>query len=156
MSSTLSSSKREGGLSLEMLQRQRAPQAGWGDFRGLCGVVVGSLAFLSSWVSIWGTCSCLLREVRSPLALQGAPRDSSRIAAGMNRASSGVEAGTSAFLSSADGYLGNLLEFHEVCQVPFRVPRGNVGFLSKHCSVKGPLQVCSEEFRGLRGVVAEA
>ena len=36
---------------------------------------------------------CLLREVRSPLVLRGAHRDSSRITAGMNRASSLVEAG---------------------------------------------------------------
>ena len=50
-----------------------------------------------------GDRSCLLREVRSPLSLRGAPRDSLCIAAGMNRASSQVEAGTSGFLSiSAD------------------------------------------------------
>ena len=46
-----------------------------------------------------GDRSCLLREVRSPLALRGAPRDSSCIAAGMNRASSRVEVGTSGFRS---------------------------------------------------------
>ena len=49
-----------------------------------------------------GDRSCLLWDVRSPLALQGAPRDSSRITAGMNRASSRVEAGTSRFLSISD------------------------------------------------------
>ena len=43
-----------------------------------------------------GDRSCLLRVVRSPLSLRGAPLDSSRIATGMNRASSRVEAGTSA------------------------------------------------------------
>ena len=42
---------------------------------------------------------CLLREVRSPFALRGAPWDSSRIAAWMNRASFRVEARTSRFLS---------------------------------------------------------
>ena len=47
-------------------------------------------------------CSCLLREVRSALALRGAPRDSSHIAARMNRASSRVEVGTSGFLSISD------------------------------------------------------
>ena len=46
--------------------------------------------------------SCLLREVRSSLALQGPPRDSSSITSGMNRASSQDEAGTSAFLSISD------------------------------------------------------
>ena len=49
-----------------------------------------------------GDRSCLLREVRSPVALLGAPRDSSHIAARMNGASSGVEAGTSGFLSISD------------------------------------------------------
>ena len=65
------------------------------------GVVAGSLGFLSSCVSTWGTHSCLLREVKSPLALRGPPRDSSCIASGMNRASSRVEMGTSVFLSIA-------------------------------------------------------
>ena len=73
-----------------------------GEFRGLCGVVAESLGFLSSCVSTWGTCSCLLREVRSPLALQGAMQDSSHITARMNRATSRVEAGTSVFLSISD------------------------------------------------------
>ena len=63
-------------------------------------------------------------------------------------------AGNSAFLSSGDGYLGKLLEFHEACQVHFQVPRGNVGFLWKHCSVKGPPQPCRGEFRGLCGALA--
>ena len=46
--------------------------------------------------------SCLLREVRSSLALQGAPRDSACITAGMYRASSRVEVGTSGLLSISD------------------------------------------------------
>ena len=49
-----------------------------------------------------GDRSCLLREVRSPLLLRGAPQDSSGIDAGMNRATSRVEAGTSGFLSISD------------------------------------------------------
>ena len=65
------------------------------------GVVAGSLVFLSSCVSTWGTRSCLLREVRSPLELRGPPRDSLCIASGINRASSRVEMGTSVFLSIA-------------------------------------------------------
>ena len=36
------------------------------------------------------------------------------------------------FLSSGDGYVGELLEF------PFLISRENVGFLSRHCSGKGP------------------
>ena len=78
------------------------PQQCRGEFRGLSGCVAGSLGFQLSCVSTWDTCSCLLSEVRS-LAFRGAPLDSSCIAAGMNRASSQVEAGTSGFLSiSAD------------------------------------------------------
>ena len=68
----------------------------------MCGIVMGSLGFLSSCVSTWRTHSCLLREVRSPLALRRAPQDSFCIAAGMNRASSRVEVGTSLFLSISD------------------------------------------------------
>ena len=45
------------------------PQACRGEFSGLRGVVVGSLGFLSSCVSTWGTRSCLLREVRSSSVL---------------------------------------------------------------------------------------
>ena len=62
-------------------------------------------------------------------------------------------AANSAFISSGDVYLGKLLEFRKACQVPFRVPRGNVGFLWKHCRMKGPPQACRGEFHGLRGVV---
>ena len=85
-------------------------QARRGDFCGLRGVVAGSLGFLSSCMSTWGTCSCLLREVRSPLALRGSFWDSSRITSGMNNASSRVEAGTSGFLSISDIDLGVSVE----------------------------------------------
>ena len=78
------------------------PQACLGEFRSLRGVVVGSLGYLWSCMSTCGTQSCLLREVRSPLVLPGAPWDSSNIAAGMNRASSRAEARTSVFLSISD------------------------------------------------------
>ena len=61
--------------------------------------------------------------------------------------------GNSAFLSSGYGYLGKLLGFHKGCQVSFRVPRGNVGFLGKCCSVKGPHLVWRGEFHGFCGVV---
>ena len=62
----------------------------WGEFRHFCLVVVGSLGFLSSCMGIWGTHSCFLREVRSAFELPGALRNSSSVAAGMNRASSRV------------------------------------------------------------------
>ena len=49
-----------------------------------------------------GDRSCFIREFRSALALRGPTGDSSCIAAGMNRASSQDEAGTSVFLSISD------------------------------------------------------
>ena len=44
----------------------------------------------------------------------------------------------SVFLSSGDGYVGELLELPQGFQGPFRVSRGKVGFLSRHRSRKGP------------------
>ena len=61
--------------------------------------------------------------------------------------------GNSVFVSSGDEYLGKLLEFHKECQVPFRVSRGNVGFLLKCCSVKGPHLTWRREFCGVCRVV---
>ena len=55
-----------------------------------------------------GNSSCLFKEVRPPLALRGAPRDSLHIAAGMNRASSGIRRelqGSSPFLILIAGSL---------------------------------------------------
>ena len=59
----------------------------------------------------------------------------------------------SVFVSSGDEYLGKLLEFHKECQVPFRVSRGNVEFLLKRCSVKGPHLTWRGEFCGFCQVV---
>lgn len=107
VSSTLSSSKRERGISWEILQCKRASSRVeerilW--FLSSCG---GSLGFLSSGMGTWGTCSCFLREVRSLCRSRGAPWDSSHsVAAGMNRVTSQVEAGTSGFLSISDMDLG--------------------------------------------------
>ena len=75
-----------------------------------------SLGFLSSCLSPWGNRSCLHREVRSPFELRGAPWDSSHITAGMNRASSLVEAGTLGFLSISDIELGVSVELEEGSQ----------------------------------------
>ena len=61
--------------------------------------------------------------------------------------------GDSAFLWSGDGYLRKLLRFHKGCQVSFLLPRGNVGFLRKHCSIKGPHLAWRGEFHGFCGVV---
>ena len=42
------------------------------------------------------------------------------------------------FLPSGDGYLSGLLELHKGCQIHFCVSRGNLVFLSRHYSGKGP------------------
>ena len=94
MSNTLSRSKRERGLSLETLQHKRASSSLQGRISWFAWNCGRKLRVTSSCVSTWGIHLCLLREVRSPLALQGEPRESSHIIAGMNRASSRVEAGT--------------------------------------------------------------
>ena len=46
--------------------------------------------------------------------------------------------GPSVFLSSGDGYVGELLDLHQGCQEPFRGSRRKVGYLSRCCSRKGP------------------
>ena len=113
MSNFLSSSKREHGICWETLQC-KGPHLMWrGEFHGSCGVVLGSLGFLLSCVGTWSTHLCFLREVRSAFKLRGAPRDSSRITAGMNRASSRVEEGTSGILSISDIHLEVSVEFEQ-------------------------------------------
>ena len=97
------------------------------------GVVAGSLGFLSSCVSTWRNRLCLLREVRYPLALRGAARDSSPITGGMNRASSQVEPGTSGFLSISDIALGVSVELEQGSQASSCVEAWNSAFLSS-CS----------------------
>ena len=53
------------------------------------------------------------------------------------------------FLSSEDGYVGELLELHKGCRVPFRISRGNMmGFLSRRCSGKGTHLTLRGESRG--------
>ena len=70
----------------------KGPHLLWrGELRGFCGVVAGSLGFLSSCFGTWGIYSCFFREVRSAFELRRAPWDSSRIAAGLSRASSRVD-----------------------------------------------------------------
>ena len=92
----------------------KGPHLVWrGEFHGSCGVVLGSLGFLSSCVGTWSTRSCFLREVRSAFKLRGAPRDSSRVTVGMNRASSRVEEGTSEILSISDIHLEVSVEFEQ-------------------------------------------
>ena len=87
-----------------------------------------------------GETSLLLRgngNIRIPFLTKQGNRPSSQVEEGENgallelwhetRCSSGV-----------DRYLGDLSELHQGFQVPFRVSRGNVGFLLRHCSGKGP------------------
>ena len=58
------------------------------------------------------------------------------------------------FLSSGDGYVGELLELPKGCQVPVRGSRGNVGFFSRLCSRKGPHLTLWGESPGFSRVVA--
>ena len=58
------------------------------------------------------------------------------------------------FLLSGDGYLGDLPELHQGCQVPFCVSRGNVGFFSRYCFGKGPHLALRGESCGFSRVVA--
>ena len=118
------------------------PQAGKGEFRGLPAVVAGILGFLSSWVSTWGTRSCLIRRVRSPLALCGALGDSSRMAAWINKASSRVEVGTSGFLSISDIELGVSAELDQGSQASSCVEAWNSACLSCFSWVSGHLSSC--------------
>ena len=55
MSRTLSSSKGNVGFLWKRCSVKGPPQACRGEFRNLPGVVAGSLGFLSSCVSTWGT-----------------------------------------------------------------------------------------------------
>ena len=109
------------------------PQAYSGEFRGLRGIVAGSLGFFSSCVSTWGTCSCLLRELKSPLASGGAPRIYSRFASGMDRASSRVEVGTSGFPSISDIALGGSVDLEQESQASSFIDAWNSACLSS-CS----------------------
>ena len=71
------------GLSLETLQPKRASSSVQGKisyFSWSCG---GKLRILLELCVDLGDLSCLLWDVRSPLALQGLPQDSLCIAAGM-------------------------------------------------------------------------
>ena len=55
------------------------------------------------------------------------------------------------FLSTETGMLGNFLKC-KGCQVPFRISRGNVGFLLRRCSRKGPHLTMTGEPRGFSRV----
>ena len=99
------------------------------------GVVAGSLGFLSSCVLTWGT-TVSPQGVRSPLELRGAPRDSSCIASGMNRASCHVEVGTSRFLFISDIDLRVSAEFEQGSQASSCVEVRNSACLSSCSSVR--------------------
>ena len=92
------------------------------------------LVFLELWQETWGssrvtmgtsgTRSSCLRKIRSPCELRVASWDSSLVIPGL-RSSSGVEAGTSGFLSSADMHPRVLMEFRQGSQASseWRHPR---------------------------------
>ena len=123
----------EHGLSLERLKRIRASSSMQGRISWFAWSCGGKLSIPLELRVTWGTRSFLLRKVRSPLALRGSPRDSSNIAAGMNPASSRVEAGTSGFLSISDIDLGVSAELEQGSQASSCVEARNSGCLSS-CS----------------------
>ena len=86
-------------------------------------------------------------DVGIPFQMKQGNRPSSRVEEGKTGLFLSL-AGKSEFLLSGDMYPRNLLGFHKGCQVPFQVPRGNMGFLGKRCSIKGPRLAWSGEFRG--------
>ena len=49
-----------------------------------------------------------------------------------------------------------LPEMHKGCPVPFCISRGNVGFVSRHCSGKGPHLMLRGESHGFSRVAAES
>ena len=111
VSSSFSSSKRQHGISWETLWRKRALSPMEGRISLLLWSYGGSLRFLSSCAGTLGTRSCFVGEVRSAFLLRGAPRDSSHVAVGMNRASSRVERApqvSSPFLTQISRFLWSL------------------------------------------------
>ena len=103
-----------------------------------------------------GETSLLLRgngNIRIPFLTKQGNRPSSQVEEGENgallelwhetRCSSGV-----------DRYLGDLSELHQGFQVPFRVSRGNVGFLLRHWSGIGSHLALRAESRGCSWVAA--
>ena len=131
--------QRKLGLSLEMLQRKRASSIVLErilQFVWSCGRKLR--VPLELRVDL-GDRSCLLREDRSPLVFRGAPRDSSCIAAGVNRASTLVKAGTSGFLSISDFDLRISAELEQESQASFCVEEWNSTCLSSCSPVARPL-----------------
>ena len=72
---------------------------------------------------------------------------------GGRRGSDYVVPGNLVFLLNETGMSG-IFELHQGCQVPFRISRGNVGFLSRRCSGKGPHFAMRGEPRDISRVLA--
>ena len=72
---------------------------------------------------------------------------------GGRRGSDYVVPGNLVFLLNETGMSG-IFELHQGCQVPFRISRGNVGFLSRCCSGKGPHFAMRGEPRDISRVLA--
>ena len=127
------------GLSLETLQHKRVSssmQVRISSFAWSCG---GKLRVPLRLCVDLGDPSCLHREVRSPLALRGEPRDSSHFATGINRASSLVDAGTSGFLSFSDFHHRISAELEQESQASSCVEEWNSACLSNCSGGDSPL-----------------
>ena len=140
MSRTLSSRKREGGISLETLQQKRASSCVEGRiswFFSTCGSNLG-IPLTLQWGPQGPTLgasgkSSLLASFEGPLGipLQSLP---------MKRSSSGFHAATSGFLFSANMDLGFFLEFPQGSQASFRVEACKSAVLSSwKSSVRLPI-----------------
>ena len=122
----------------------------WIGTSGSFGMLAGPLEFLSTFkICSWGVMgkpsflSRRSREMDPQLKMRRQKQDSSW-----------VVAGPSMFLLSRDGNVGELLELHQGCQGPFQAARGKVGFLSRHCSRKGPHLALRGESPGFSRVAA--
>ena len=132
MSRTLSSPKGNVVFLWKCCSIKGPPQACRGEFLSFHRVAAGSLGFLSSCLSTWGTARVSPGKSDLLWHCEGASRYSSGMAAGMNRASSRVEAGTSWFLSISDFNIRDSAELKQENQAPYCVEEWNSACLS-HC-----------------------
>ena len=93
------------------------------------------------------------RKVGNPFQTKQGSRPSCRDQEG-RRGSEEVVPENLGFLSRETGMPGNFVGAHQGCQVPFRPPIPNVGFLLRHCSGKGLYLAMTGEPRGFSRVAA--
>ena len=141
MSRTLYRLKRESGISLKMPQWKKASsriEERISDFLELRWETWGSSRVMTG---ISGTCSCCLRKVPSHASCEGPLRIPLQSVLGP-MSSSGAEARTSGFLSSADMDLGVSVKFPQGSQTSSRVETCKAAFISScNTSVRHPVEL---------------